>query len=49
MHDAFRNAFMVEVGDLLAQDEVLQQHGTPQTELQRVLVVANLDALVGRE
>jgi hypothetical protein len=25
VHDALGNAFMVEVGDLLAQDEVFQQ------------------------
>ncbi|MGY4515198.1 hypothetical protein ACVWWW_000766 [Lysobacter sp. HA18] len=49
MHDAFGNALVVEVRDLLAQDEVLEQRGTAQAGLQRVLVVRNRHALVGGE
>src|SRR6478609_1638981 len=47
MHDPFRNAFMVEMGDLLPQDEVLEQRRTAQARLQRVLVVRYRHALVG--
>jgi hypothetical protein len=47
MHDALGNAFVVEVGDLLAQDEVFQQRRPAQAGLQRILVVADGDTLVG--
>ncbi len=47
MHDALGNAFMVEVGDLLAQDEVFQQGRAARAGLERVLVVGHRDALVG--
>ena len=49
MHDALRNAFVVEVGDLLAQDEVFQQGRPAQTGFQRILVVTDGDALIGRQ
>ena len=39
MDDALGNALMVEVGDLLAEDEVLQQARAARAALQRVLVV----------
>ncbi len=47
MDDALGNAFMIEVEDLLAQDEVLEQHGAARTRLELILIVGNPDALVG--
>lgn len=47
MHDALGNALVIEVGDLLAQDEVFQQRRPAWGGAQRVLVVANRNALVG--
>ena len=47
MHDALRNALVVEVRDLLAQDEVFEQRRTAQARLERVLVVGDAHALVG--
>ena len=44
--DALRNALVVEVGDLLAQDEVLEQGRATQAGLERVLVVGDRDAHV---
>ena len=49
MHDALGDALVVEVGDLLAKDEVLEQRRAAQARLQRVLIVRDRDALVGRE
>src|SRR5688572_17244962 len=45
MHDAFRNGLMVEMRDLLAELEVLQQARSAQAGAQRVLVVGNRYAL----
>jgi len=45
MHDAFGNALVVEVGDLLSQDEIFEQRGPAQAGLERVLVVADRDAI----
>ena len=47
MDDALRYALVVEVGDLLPEDEILQQRGPAEPGLQRILVVRDLDALVG--
>src|SRR5450830_129364 len=47
MHDAFGDALMVEVRDLLAQDEVFHQGRSTQAGLQRILVVGDGHALVG--
>jgi hypothetical protein len=47
MHDALGNPLVIEVRDLLAQDEVLQQRRPAQSGLERVLVVADGHALVG--
>ncbi len=47
MHDTLGNPFVVEMGDLLAQDEILEQRGPTQTGLQAVLVVRHRHALVG--
>ena len=49
MDDPFRNAFVVEVGDLLAKDEVLEQRRASQPRLQRILIVRNRHALIGGE
>ena len=46
---ALGNALVVEVGDLLAQDEVLEERRAPSARLERVLVVIDPGALVGRE
>ncbi len=45
--DPLGNALVVEVHDLFAQDEVLQQDRPPRPGLQRILVVADGHALVG--
>ena len=49
MDDALRDALVVEVGDLLAEDEVLEEGRAAKPGLQRVLIVGDRDALVGRE
>ncbi len=46
VHDALGDALVVEVGQLLAHDEVFEQRGSPFACPQRVLVISNLDALV---
>ena len=47
--DALGNPFVVEVRDLLAKDEVLEQRRSAQAGLERVLIVANRHALIGRQ
>src|SRR5688572_1637401 len=49
MHDALRYALVIEVSELLAKDEVLEQRRPAQSRLQRVLIVADRDALIRRE
>ena len=49
MDDALGDALVVEMDDLLAEDEVLQQDRAARAGLQRVLVVGDRDALVGRQ
>jgi len=49
VHDALRYALVVEVSDLLAKDEVLEERRAPQAGLQRALVIGNRHALIGRE
>ena len=41
MHDPLGDALVVEVRELLPEDEVLQQRGTSQSGLERVLVVGD--------
>ena len=48
MDHALGDALVVEMGDLLAKDEILQQHRAARADSQRVLVVRNRDTLVGR-
>jgi hypothetical protein len=40
---------MIEVGDLLAEGEIFQERGTPLSGFQRILIVGNDDALIGRK
>ena len=47
--DPLGDALVVEVGDLLAKDEVLEERRATQAGLQRVLIVRDGDALIGRE
>ena len=49
MHDALGNALVVEVGNLLAQDEIFQQRRPARMRAQRVLIVRHNGALVGRK
>ena len=39
MHDAFGNTLMIEVGDFLAKNEILEQRRAAKAGFQRVLVV----------
>jgi hypothetical protein len=45
MHDALGDALMVEMKDLFAEMEVLDQTGAALTELEGVLVVSDRSAL----
>ncbi len=47
MHDALRNALMIKVRYLFAEDKILQQSGASPSCLQRVLIIGNRYALVG--
>ena len=49
MDHALRDALVVEMRDLLAQDEILQQRRSAHAGLERVVVVGDVDPLVGRE
>jgi hypothetical protein len=49
MNDALRNALVVEMGDLLAEGEILQKAGAPRAASQGVLIVRDRNALVGRQ
>ena len=49
MHDALGNALVIEVRDLLAQDEVFEQRRAAQARLERVLIVGDRHALIGRQ
>ncbi len=47
--DPFGNALMVEVEDLFAEVEVLQQRSDRAGRLERVLIVCDRDALLRRQ
>ena len=47
--DALGNPLVVEVGDLLAQDEIFEQRRPAQSRFQGILVVGDVHALVRRE
>jgi hypothetical protein len=49
MHDALGDALVVEMENLLAENEVFEQRGSTRASFQRILIVANPDALVGRQ
>src|SRR4030095_16994395 len=45
-HNTLGDTFVIEVRDLLAKNEVLEQRGTAESCLERTLVVSNRDALI---
>ena len=47
MDDPFGDAFVIEVGDFFAEDEVLEQRRSAQSRLERTLIVGDRHALVG--
>jgi hypothetical protein len=49
MHDALGDALMVEMGDLLAQDEIFEQARAPLAALERILIVGDRRSLVRRQ
>ena len=49
MNDTLGDSLMVEVRDLFAQDEVFQQRAASLASLERVLVVVDPKALIGRQ
>ncbi|MNR03672.1 hypothetical protein D3C85_1195810 [compost metagenome] len=49
MHDAFRDALVVKMRDLLTHDEVFKQRRATVASLEGVLVVGNLDPLIGAQ
>ena len=49
MHDALRDALMVEVRDLFAHDEVFEQRRAARADFQAVLVIGNLHALISAQ
>ena len=49
MHDALRDALMIEVEDLLAEMEVFEQSRAARALAQGVLVVSYRDTLLRRE
>ena len=49
MDDPLGDALVVEVGDLFAKDEVFEEGRATEARLQRVLIVRDRNALVGRE
>ena len=49
MHHALRDALVIKMRNLLAQDVVFQQYRPAHSCLKRVLVVRNLQAYVGSD
>ena len=49
VHDAFRDALMIEMGDFFAKNKIFEQRRASQPGFQGVLVIGNGDALVRRE
>src|SRR5690606_32104899 len=47
VHDALGNALMVEGGDLLAENEVLEQRRSADPRLERGLVIGDQHTLIG--
>jgi hypothetical protein len=49
VNDTLGDPLMVEVGDLLAEVEVLEQRRPSGSGFERVLIIVDRDALVGRQ
>ena len=49
MHNPLGDALVIEMGDLLAKDEVLEQRRPAQPGFQRALIVRDRDTLVRRQ
>ena len=49
MYDTLGNPFMVEVRDLLTQVEIFQQRWSALSRFERILIVIDSEALIGRE
>src|SRR5687768_6466402 len=49
MNDAFRDALVIKMRDLLTHDEVFEQRRPSVAGLQRILVVVDPDTVVGRQ
>ena len=49
MHDALGDPLVIEMRDLFAEDEVLEERRAAQPRFERVLVVGDRHALVGRQ
>jgi hypothetical protein len=47
--DAFRNALMVEMGELFPKNEVFEQRGASQPRFQGVLIIGNGNTLICRQ
>ena len=47
--DPLRNTLVIEMKDLLAQHEILEQRRTPLSGFQAVLIVAHGNAVVGSQ
>jgi hypothetical protein len=45
--DALRNAFVIEVEDLLTQHEVFEQHEAARASLELILSIRDRDTLIG--
>ena len=48
VHDPLRNPLMVKVEDLLAKMKIFEQRGSTRPDAERVLVIRNRSALLGR-
>ena len=49
VNDALWNSLVIEMGDLLAEGEIFQERRTALPGFQRILIVRDDDALIGRE
>jgi hypothetical protein len=49
VNDALWNSLVIEMGDLLAERKIFQKRRTSAPGFQRILIVRDDDALIGRE
>ena len=49
VNDALRDSLVIEMGDLLPEREIFQKRRAPVPGFQRILIVRDDDALIGRE